>query len=80
MLQMVEDAYKRITDNSKLHFEISTNEILNSKSLKQLWHDFKLRSLDDVERFSIRLRAKIDALGQNYSTMLQEQMNRCTEK
>ncbi|NLG18662.1 MAG: hypothetical protein GX556_15130 [Fibrobacter sp.] len=77
MLQMIQDAYKRISENKRLHFEISTNEILNEKTLKHLWQDMKLKSLDEVERFITRLRAKIDVLGSNYTAMLQEQMKRC---
>lgn len=78
ILQMVEDASKRINDNEKLHFEISTNEILNDKTLKQLRLDAKSRSLDEIEKFCSRLKAKIDVLGVNYRIMLQEQMQRCT--
>lgn len=78
ILQMVEDASKRINDNEKLHFEVSTNEILNDKTLKQLRLDAKSRSLDEIEKFCSRLKAKIDALGVNYRIMLQEQMQRCT--
>lgn len=77
LLQMIQDAYKRITTNPKLHFEISLNEILNEKTLKQLWLDAKMRSYDEVERFCARLCAKIETMGQNYSTLLQEQMERC---
>lgn len=80
MLQMIEDAPKRIAENNKLHFEISTNEILNEKTLKQLRLDTKARSLDEVEKFCNRLKAKIEALGMNYRSMLQEQMQRCTGK
>jgi hypothetical protein len=79
ILQMIQDSYKRIAENKRLHFEVSTNEILNEKALKQLWQDAKLRKFDDVERFCLRLRAKIDALGNNYKAMLQEQMKRCLE-
>jgi hypothetical protein len=74
---MIQDAYKRITTNPKLHFEISLNEILNEKTLKQLWLDAKMRSYDEVERFCARLLAKIETMGQNYTTLLQEQMERC---
>ncbi|NLP02104.1 MAG: hypothetical protein GX089_06390 [Fibrobacter sp.] len=78
ILQMIQDAYKRITENNRLHFEVSTNEILNEKTLKQLWQDMRLKSLDEAEWFITKLRAKIDALGSNYNAMLQEQMKRCT--
>jgi hypothetical protein len=49
-------------------------------TIKRLWQDAKLRSVDEIERFGVRLRAKIDALGSNYITMLKEQMQRCGEK
>jgi len=77
--KMIEDAHNRISESDKLHFEISTNEILNVRTLKKLWQDVKNRDIDEVERFSNRLRAKIDMLGFNYTIMLQEQMKRCTE-
>ncbi|MBN1308746.1 MAG: hypothetical protein JXA18_12555 [Chitinispirillaceae bacterium] len=80
MLQMIQDAAKRITDNKRLHFEVATNEILNEKSVKRLWQDAKLRSIEEVERFGARLRAKIAALGNNYVGILKEQMERCIEK
>lgn len=80
IIQMIQDTYKRVTENNRLHFEIAVNEILNDKTLKQLWQDAKLRQFDELERFGIRLRAKIDALGNNYNAMLQEQMKRCVEK
>ncbi|MBN2035161.1 MAG: hypothetical protein JW768_00330 [Chitinispirillaceae bacterium] len=78
LLQMIQDAYKRVTADPKLHFEISTNEILNDKTLRQLWLDAKMRLYDEVERFCARLLAKIEAMGQNYRTLLREQMERCT--
>ncbi|NLW31263.1 MAG: hypothetical protein GXY77_07395 [Fibrobacter sp.] len=78
-IQMIQDAYKRVSENVKLHFEIATNEVLNEKSLKQLWIDSKNRSIDEMERFCNRLNAKIGVLGVNYNAMLIEQMKRCTE-
>jgi len=80
LIQVIEDAYKRITGNKQLHFEVATNEILNEKTLKRLWQDAKLRSIDEVGRFGSRLNAKIEALGGNYETMLREQMQRCIQK
>lgn len=77
--KMIEDAHNRISESEKLHFEVSTNEILNVRTLKKLWQDVKNRDIDEVDRFSSRLRAKIDMLGLNYTIMLQEQMKRCTE-
>ncbi len=82
MCRMIQDALKRVTEDKekRLHFEVATNEILNEKSLQRLLQDAKLRSLDEVERFTVRLQAKIDAMGINYNSILKEQMQRCTEK
>ncbi|MFP4162367.1 MAG: hypothetical protein ACLFQB_00575 [Chitinispirillaceae bacterium] len=80
LMQMVEDVCKRVKDSSRIHFEVSTNEILNEKNLKQLLQDFKHKTFEEVEKFGLRLKAKIDALGTNYGVMLQEQMQRCAEK
>lgn len=77
VMQMIQQAYKRVIENNKFHFEISTNEILNDKALKLLWQNAKLRNIDEVDRFCNRLKAKIEALGNNYKSMLQEQMKRC---
>jgi hypothetical protein len=77
VMQMINQAYKRVTENKMFHFEISTNEILNDRNLKTLWQSAKLRNIDEVEKFCSRLKAKIDALGNNYKAMLQEQMKRC---
>lgn len=77
VMQMIHQAYKRVVESNMFHFEISTNEILNEKTLKQLWQNAKLRNIDEVERFCSRLKAKIEVLGNNYKVMLQEQMNRC---
>lgn len=79
MLLMVQDAYKRISEHDTIHFEISTNELLNTKSLKELWSLLKTRQFEDIERFVNRLRAKIVALGPNYNAMLVEQMTRLAQ-
>ena len=75
-VQMIQDAYKRISESVTLHFEISTNEIINRNSLKELWHNMARKEYDDVLKISNRLKAKIDALGSNYMIMLTEQMKR----
>lgn len=80
LLQMIQDAYKRVTEKPRHYFEVATNEILNQNTLKQLWLDAKTRSYEEVERFCGRLMAKIDTMGGNYRTMLQEQMTRCLKK
>ncbi|MCX7725452.1 MAG: hypothetical protein N2053_01255, partial [Chitinispirillaceae bacterium] len=78
ILQIVQDLSKRISENKNLHFEIATNEILNEKSVKRLLQDIKLRALDEVEKFAVKLDAKIKAMGNNRITILQEQMQRYT--
>jgi hypothetical protein len=77
--QMVQDASKRLGENDKLHVEVSVNEILNEKTLKNLIHLLKNRKFDEVQKFCARLKAKIDALGKNYFEMLKEQMERFIE-
>lgn len=78
-VQMIQDAHSRISENSKLHFENSTNEVLNEKTLMKLCEDSKNRLIDEMERFCNRLNAKIEILGVNYNAMLIEQMKRCIE-
>jgi hypothetical protein len=79
-MQIVRDALERIKENEKLHFEISTNEILNESSLEGLLHSMKNRDFLEASRFCTRLRSKIGALGANYGSMLQEQMDRYLEE
>jgi hypothetical protein len=79
LLQMIQDAYKRISENPSMHFEIATNEILNDKTIKELWHNVKTKNMDDAVRFRKRLNAKIAALGANYRAILKEQMERYVE-
>lgn len=78
MLQIVQDLSKRTSENKNLHFEIATNEILNEKTVKRLLQDIKLKSLDEIEKFALKLDAKIKAMGNNRITILQEQMQRYT--
>jgi hypothetical protein len=49
MLQMIQDAHKRVTENKSLHFENSTNEILNEKSLRELWQLARAKSYGDLK-------------------------------
>lgn len=79
VLQMIQDTYKRITGSATLHFEVSTNEILNEKTLKDLWLQLKQKSYDDVANFCSKLKAKIEVLGSNYKVMLHEQMDRLVQ-
>ncbi|MCL2219510.1 MAG: hypothetical protein FWC23_09850 [Chitinispirillia bacterium] len=80
LIKVTEDAASRVRENIRFHFEVSTNEILNDKNLKMLSSDLRHRAWDDADVFANRLNAKIDALGHNYEAMLQEQMERCTER
>ena len=78
-LQMMQDAHKRITESTSLHFEVSTNEILNKDSLRDLIQALKVRQYTDVSSFANRLRSKIDFLGNNYFVLLSEQIERYRE-
>jgi hypothetical protein len=73
---MIQDAYKRITENQMMHFEIATSEILNERTLKELWQNMKSHDYTESGRFCKRLSAKIGALKSNYHAMLKEQMGR----
>jgi hypothetical protein len=75
-VQIIQDAYKRITEKSSLHFEVSTNEILNKNVLKELLQKISARDFEMVLIVCNKLKAKIDALGNNYFEMLKEQMTR----
>ncbi|MBD3391821.1 MAG: hypothetical protein GF418_07170 [Chitinivibrionales bacterium] len=74
-VQMIQDALKRV-DGTSLHFEVSTNEMLNPRVLKDLLHAMKTRQYDDALGMCNRLGAKITALGANYRELLREQMAR----
>jgi hypothetical protein len=76
LLQMIQDAYKRISQNPAMHFEISTNGLLNDKALKELWQNVKAKNYHEAALFCKRLNAKITALGSNYRAILKEQMTR----
>ncbi len=78
-VQMVQDACRRVSGNPHLHFEVSTNEIVNEKTLKEVWHYLKEHQWDEIMRFCKRLKAKIEAMGSNYRFLLREQIERYTE-
>jgi len=80
LIKVSEDVANRVRENSRFHYEVSTNEILNDKNLRQLSVDLRRRAWDDADRFAAKLMAKIIAMGPNYGAMLQEQMERCSEK
>jgi hypothetical protein len=76
LLQMIQDALKRTSENKNMHFEICTNEFLNEKALKELWQNIKSRNFTDAFNYCKRLGAKLEALKPNYHAMLKEQMGR----
>jgi len=76
LLQMIQDAFKRISENELMHFEVATSEILNERTLKELWQHMKSRDYTEAGRFCKRLNAKIGAMKSNYHAMLKEQMGR----
>jgi hypothetical protein len=76
LLQMIQDAFKRISEGRMMHFEVSTSEFLSERTLKDLWRIVKARDYADALRYCKRLGAKLDALKPNYYAMLKEQMGR----
>ncbi len=78
-VQIIQDAHKRISEKSSLHFEVSVNEILNKNVLKELAPKIARKEYDDILEVCSRLKAKFEALGNNYVEMLQEQMIRYSE-
>jgi hypothetical protein len=76
VMQMTQDAFKRISENPAMHFEIATSEILNEKTLRELWQNLKGKNYVEASRFCRRLNAKLAALRSNYYAMLKEQMQR----
>jgi hypothetical protein len=80
LLQMIQDAFKRISENQMMHFEVSTSELLNERALKDLWHNVKIRNYAEALEYCTRLGGKIAALRPKYYAMLREQMGRYDSK
>ncbi|MBN1984406.1 MAG: hypothetical protein JW795_22970 [Chitinivibrionales bacterium] len=78
-VQILQDAYKRVTEKSNLHFEIATNEILNKNVLKELWQNIMRHDYTLILSVCSKLNAKIEVLGKNYVQLLTEQLNRFNE-
>ncbi len=76
IIQMTADGLSRTAKKDNINFEISTNEILNSKSMTEVLSALRLRDFEQVNQFIRRYRAKQEALAGNYESMLQEQMMR----
>ena len=75
-VQLLQDANRRIPTQSTIHFEISTNEILNGKTLSAINQELTRRNYSEVVKYCRKLNAKIENLGSNYFKMLEEQMER----
>jgi hypothetical protein len=78
-LQMVQDTFTRIDDNENLHYEDSINAIFNTETLKEVHSSLKARHYKDVLDTCDKIGAAITALGDNYYTMLSEQMKRLSK-
>jgi hypothetical protein len=76
LLQLIRDVVKRISENKMMHFEVSTSEFLNERTLKELWHNVKVRNYAEAQRYCKMLAGKLEALRPNYYAMLKEQMGR----
>lgn len=79
-MQLIQDGFKRIQERPNLHFEVSTNEILNKRVLREVWQKVKNREYQDVLKVCNKLKAKIEIMGNNYGVMLTEQMARYNEQ
>lgn len=79
LIQMTVDGLSRTARSGNIQFEISTNEILNSRSMTETLAALRMRNMDGVGQFVRRYKAKLDALGANYEAMLAEQMRRLAE-
>jgi len=76
MIQMLSDGMNRITKKDNIHFEISTNEIINGKSLAEIVVALKSRDYHTLDLIVRKYQAKVEALGINHKAMLVEQMER----
>ena len=76
LLQMIRDVVKRISENNMMHFEVSTSEFLNDRTLRQVWHNVKTRNYAEAQRYRGMLAGKMEAIRPDYYAMLKEQMDR----
>jgi len=79
LVQMTADGLSRTAKSGNIHFEISTNEILNSKSMTEVLSALRTHNVEGVCQFVRRYKAKLEALGANYEAMLAEQVRRLAE-
>ncbi|MBL8027185.1 MAG: hypothetical protein JNL74_12275 [Fibrobacteres bacterium] len=71
---MISDILNRSETRQNIHFEVSTNEILNRNSLLDLIELIKNKDIQQIDNFSSRYNKKIEMLGQNYEQILAEQL------
>lgn len=77
LILSIRDMLKRIADNTiPTAFETSLNELMNPQRLHQLERAIVTGDTFLIKEFSDRLQSKLSALGENYYTLLAEQMNR----
>lgn len=80
LVQMASDSLARVSKKDNIHVEVSTNEILNPKTLPDIIQLLKIRNYEEVRKYIRRYNAKVEALGPNYNNMLREQMKRLRGK
>jgi hypothetical protein len=71
---MASDILNRIQTRPNIHFEVSTNEILNNASMEALMENIKSRDLAKIESFCTRYQNKIEMLRENHEMILAEQL------
>jgi len=71
---MISDILNRSETRPNIHFEVSTNEILNRNSLLDLLELLKNKEVQQIENFSNKYFKKLEMLGQNYEQILAEQL------
>lgn len=75
LILSIRDILKR-TSEGNAYFEISLNEIINPHRLHDLERAVVSSDTYVIKEFSDKLRSKINALGDNHRTLLEEQMYR----
>lgn len=77
LILSIRDMLKRVSENTiETAFELSLNEIMNPQKLHTLERAIVIADTFHIKEFSDRLQSKLAALGENYYTLLIEQMNR----
>ncbi len=71
---MIADILNRSETRPNIHFEVSTNEILNKSTMVELSEHVRNRNIQAMEQFCNRYLKKHEALGQNHDQILAEQL------